>query len=190
EGAREKYLLRVRSNPRRSNDYHRAVIHSVDAPNEPKPLGAVVISPSVLKPGGVGLVAADLDESIRGKGLGLAAYEAALAYAKNHLGATHVFGGDHSSMASAVHRKLAQKHDLDYKPVPNEDNDEVSGPYDDKYAGYSYALKTELKKDEAKPQEPVEPEMQPLSFYLGSTASSGDIAKAKGNPDPHLRAMG
>ena len=50
---------------------------------------------------------------LRGRGLGLAMYEAVMAHAKNALGATHVAGGIHSTMASAAHERLARKHGME-----------------------------------------------------------------------------
>jgi GNAT superfamily N-acetyltransferase len=89
----------------------------------------------------------------RNKGLGTAIYEAAFAHAKHHHKATHVTGGTHSSMAAAVHRKLAAKHGLDYHPVHNAaDYGEVGTPdyqkpsgidYDAAHGPYQYTLKSE-----------------------------------------------
>lgn len=189
EAERGKYTLKVRSHASDKNEWHRAILSPVD--NHHRRLGDVTFATGIDNRNEMNIVASSLMEPLRGRGLGLATYEAALAHSRNKLGATHLVGDVHSSLASAVHKKLAAKHGLDYKPKLVDPNDDSPpGAYDDKYDEYSYALKTELKKDEEKTQEPVEPEMQPLSFYLGSTASEDDIAKAKGNPDPHLRAMG
>jgi hypothetical protein len=92
----------------------------------------------------------------RGKGLGTAMYEAMFAHAVNAAGVTHVTGNSHSSMAHNVHNKLARKHGLAYKALPNylegtaqhwenrEDWENApSGPYDDKYGKYEYLLKNE-----------------------------------------------
>lgn len=190
EGKRGHYSLKVRSHPSIKSEWHRAVISPVDVPYS-KPVGDVTFATGIDNPKEMNIVASSLVSELRGQGIGLAAYEAALAHAKNKLGATHLVGDVHSSMASAVHRKLAAKHGLDYRPQLVDPSD-TSPPdaYDDKYAEYSYALKSELKKDEEKPQEPVEPEMQPLDFYLGRTAGPEDITKAKETPhDPHLRAL-
>jgi 8-oxo-dGTP pyrophosphatase MutT (NUDIX family) len=78
-------------------------------------------------------------------GKGVPMYEALMAHAKNHMGIVSVDGDEHSSMAAAVHQKLAQKHGLDYKPVLNDPEyaGKSPGPHDDRYAGYSYMLKSE-----------------------------------------------
>lgn len=59
------------------------------------------------------------DASHRGGGKGTAMYEAALAHAWHEHGATRVRGGEHSTQAEEVHRKLAAKHKIPYKPNPN-----------------------------------------------------------------------
>lgn len=87
-----------------------------------------------------------IDDAHQGKGLGLAMYEGFFAHAKNHLGATHASSeGVHSSMAQAVHGKMARKHGLDYQPVPNpEANPAYKGAHDAHNGPYSYALKSEV----------------------------------------------
>lgn len=86
----------------------------------------------------------------RNKGLGTAIYEAAFAHAKHKHNATHVVGGRHSTLAGAVHAKLAAKHGLDYHPVHNEydwgDMKPTGGDYDYAHDSYQYTLKSELKK--------------------------------------------
>lgn len=95
----------------------------------------------------------NVDSDHQGKGLGLAMYQAFYAHAKNALGATHASSdAPHSSMASAVHGKLARLHGLDYKAKPHlpegqtmEDwNATRSGSFDDKFGPYSYTLKSEV----------------------------------------------
>ena len=88
---------------------------------------------------------------LRGRGLGLAMYEALMAHAKNALGATHVHGGTHSTMAAAAHQRLASKHGMQYAPFDNNDMEgEERGPFDSAHTGYMYALKSEqdLSKEE------------------------------------------
>ena len=82
----------------------------------------------------------------RGKGLGVPLYEAFYAHAKNKLGMTHVIGEQHSTMASKVHQKLAQKHGLAYVPKNNPDpanKRQKVMPYDNKFEPYEYELKYE-----------------------------------------------
>ena len=88
----------------------------------------------------------------RGKGLGTSMYEAILAHGKRN-GIKEVHGDDHSSMAHAVHNKLADKHGLTYNAVPNylpgssqhwateEDwEKQPSGAFDAKWSPYSFKL--------------------------------------------------
>lgn len=81
----------------------------------------------------------------RGKGLGFYMYEALFAHARGKCGATHVSGGVHSTMASKVHQKLARVHGMEYEAIPftgenAPDPGTPSGPFDDKFAPYKYAL--------------------------------------------------
>ena len=88
---------------------------------------------------------AHLNKNLRGKGLGLAMYEANMAHAKNALGATHTAGGDHSTLADSIHKKLAQKHGMEYfakRHSPSSDD----GEYDAAFGDYHYQLKSELNK--------------------------------------------
>jgi GNAT superfamily N-acetyltransferase len=107
-----------------------------------------------------------------GKGLywGRMLYEANMAYAKEHLGATHVIGGVHSTFADKAHRGIAEKHGLNYVSLPNvsgyeeyqpslaehhgrkfeyqyENEDEHAAvepsAYDEKFGPYQYTLKSE-----------------------------------------------
>jgi GNAT superfamily N-acetyltransferase len=104
---------------------------------------------------GVSVENADLHESHQGKGLGSAMYEAVLAHAKHHFGATHVVGSVHSSMASAVHNRLSQKHGLSYQATPTPYPQLASptpGPNDARHDPYQYALKEELDPTKPKPK--------------------------------------
>lgn len=101
------------------------------------------------------------DKELRGKGIGNAMYETLLAHAKNHLGATRVSGGKHSTLASKVHSKISEKHGLDYKPEPTIPasgphavadsalNDDLHNPvqpvgaFDDRFKPYEINLKYE-----------------------------------------------
>jgi GNAT superfamily N-acetyltransferase len=83
----------------------------------------------------------------RNKGLGVKMYEAAFAHAKHFHKATHVMGGPHSSSAGAIHRKLSEKHGMEYHASYNEDawggERPSGGDYDSAYGAYEYALKSE-----------------------------------------------
>lgn len=93
--------------------------------------------------GTFGVTSAKVEAAHRG-GKGVPMYEALLAHAKNHMGARIVEGDEHSTMASAVHRKLAAKHGMEYHPMPNDgEYAGKPGPNDDRFAGYEYALKSE-----------------------------------------------
>jgi GNAT superfamily N-acetyltransferase len=122
---------------------------------------------------------AHVRQSHQGKGLGLAMYEALYAHGRNVLGATHVRGGEHSTMAMRVHQKLAQKHGLDYQPRENIGErfgdekknrayweQQPTGPYDDKFKGYKYALKSEDEKD---------PQGGDTSFEFGANAAPAPV---------------
>lgn len=96
---------------------------------------------------------ADIQDEHSGKGLGMAMYEAIIAHAKKHHGATHVRGIQHSSLASRVHQKLAEKHGMSYTPEPNFPSQKypteeawkrpVNPRYDTKYRPYVYTIKSE-----------------------------------------------
>lgn len=113
-----------------------------------------VVSPEPKSPRAMAahLSEASLDEEHQGKGLGLAAHEAFLAHARNHLGALAVIGGavsegGHTSAAAGVQQALARKHGLDYrqpKEVPG-----ASDTYGDgKYGEFAYMLRSEVNKAE------------------------------------------
>jgi GNAT superfamily N-acetyltransferase len=96
------------------------------------------------------MMVSDVDEEHRRKGLGMALMEATYAHAKTK-GITRVRGGKHSSMAHALHEKIARKHGLGYEADKNLDdyisdrrwNDAENASFDNKYAPYSYTLKSE-----------------------------------------------
>jgi GNAT superfamily N-acetyltransferase/predicted RNase H-like HicB family nuclease len=87
----------------------------------------------------------------RGKGLGLALYEAALAHAKHVHEVAEVRGGYHSTSAHNVHKRLSEKHGMRYEaPTTAGDmydpDDYFKSPpraYDAKYGHYKYTLKSE-----------------------------------------------
>jgi GNAT superfamily N-acetyltransferase len=101
-----------------------------------------------------------VQEAYQGQGLGTALYEALYAHGKHKAGIKHIRGDAHSTMASGVHSKLAQKHGLSYRAIPNygpgadwEDRADwlknPAGPFDAKYRPYGFELKSEegLGKD-------------------------------------------
>lgn len=77
----------------------------------------------------------------RGKGLGMAMYEALYAHAKNVHGIGQVEGGNHSEAADKLHQRLAKKHGFEFVSKLREE------PLDSDlaYGRYSYALKQELE---------------------------------------------
>lgn len=98
-----------------------------------------------------------VDDEHRGKGLGLAMYEAAYAHAHHTLGASRVQGGEHSTAADAVHQKLAKKHGLEYESQLKPDaawasdqfgsnGDDKVGDYDGRFEPYEYMLKSDKVK--------------------------------------------
>lgn len=114
-------------------------------------VGAKMVEGAQRRALGIG-IAEIVGSKHRGKGLGMAGYEALMAHAANVSGATHVAGSMHSSMAHAVHSKLAAKHGLGYKGVPNIGSDitqfpdqeawerKENGAFDDKYQPYGFSL--------------------------------------------------
>jgi GNAT superfamily N-acetyltransferase len=96
------------------------------------------------------LLVSDVDEQHRRKGLGVALMEATYAHAKTK-GIQRVRGGKHSSLAHALHSKVAEKHGLSYEGNQNIDDyvshkswrEAPDKSFDDKYQPYSYTLKHE-----------------------------------------------
>lgn len=94
------------------------------------------------------------DPRHRGKGFGVALYEALMTHAlKNHR-VNMVSGDNHSTLAHRVHLALKRKHGLPYEADldPDEVDSGPPGAYDDKYLPYEYALKSEqpMEKSERK----------------------------------------
>jgi RimJ/RimL family protein N-acetyltransferase len=106
--------------------------------------------------GGLHIDTADIYHDAHiGKGLGTAMYEAMMAHGKHHLGATHVSGDIHSTMASAVHQRLSAKHGMEYKPAPTPAPHLAAptpGPHDARFGPYQYAIKQELNPSKPKPR--------------------------------------
>lgn len=121
-----------------------------------RPVGGVSAAIDDDSPKEVAVDLADVNDDHRGKGLGTALYEAILAHARQQHNATHVRGQSHSSMASRVHQRLAEKHGLNYKPeanVPSPKYPDMTtwgnmqpGDYDARFAPYRYTIKGELAK--------------------------------------------
>ncbi len=116
-------------------------------------------------PGVIDIGHSRLKDEHRGKGLGLALYEALLAHGKNKLGASHVSGDAHSTLASRVHQKLSERHGMGYEPEekmgpseskptaaefqrlgiePKPQYNYAAEAFDERFAPYQYALKDEL----------------------------------------------
>ena len=119
-----------------------------------------------LKNGTLTINDTEIQPGHRGKGLGTPLYESVMAFA-HHNGANEVAGDIHSTMASNVHKKLSEKHGMDYKPEPTPYPELASpepGPNDDKFGPYKYTIKKEMpetKKFESPgdlhaPKEPIE----------------------------------
>ena len=144
------YSIKVHEIPNDYNDDDKSaqlqaeLIHK-DGHGQPVAVGLVggETDPAV---GRVQLHSSHIQEAHRGKGLGVPLYEAFYAHAKNKMGMTHVIGETHSTMASKVHQKLAEKHGLGYVPSKNTDPKpgRIGGrPYDNAYNPYEYELKYE-----------------------------------------------
>lgn len=123
----------------------------------------------------------------RGKGLGFYMYEALFAHAKNYCNVTHVSGGVHSTMASKVHQKLAKVHGMNYEPRPflagqtkEEWEQSETGPFDDRYNAYKYALKSELSLEDLCDEDNLEKN-------LASILASAMIAMAPGGGTPDAK---
>lgn len=90
----------------------------------------------------------EIHDGHRGKGLGTAMYEAAYAHARHALGATHVVGEEHSTSAKRVHESLSRKHGMFYEPHDDSgEGDENEEPFDGRFNGYRYAIKSEPADD-------------------------------------------
>jgi GNAT superfamily N-acetyltransferase len=155
-GIDDMYRLVV-SHPKGFNDFNSYLFRKDDALDPFNKEGSVEAGTNPdLGSKGVRIHYANLKRHHRGQGIGTALYEAALAHAKHTLGATHVLGDVHSSLASAAHKRISDKHGMDYAAQPNVGpwegqfptheawNNKESQPFDDKYKGYKYQLKNEL----------------------------------------------
>lgn len=103
------------------------------------PVGQVT---GVVRDGALDIGQSEMRPEHRGKGLGLAAYEALMAHAYHKLGVRKVAGGLHSTSADGVHAALARKHGLEYVSSPS-DGDRPVGDNDGRFGSYRYELKSE-----------------------------------------------
>ncbi len=204
--SRSKYklLIQQRSFPGTKN--HSLTAHVLD--HDGKTHGSVsaniLFSGTKLKIGN-----ANLHPKLRGQGVGTAAYEALMAHAYHSHGTKVMAGDDHSSMAHAVHERLASKHGLDYKPTlsvhsPSEaadikhsletsaDPDRAKGPYDSKYASYEYAIKSAIdSSSEAllKHDATMSPEEFTTRFYGSDRNNRDDLVKHPGITKAHWQHL-
>lgn len=100
-----------------------------------------------------------IGEGHRGKGLGTAMYEATMAHAFHKMGAKRMVGEKHSTSAAHIHKKVSDKHGMDYQFKENwgpgrfsetkkDWENRFKGPYDGRYESYNYTIKSELDKSE------------------------------------------
>ena len=108
------------------------------------------------KDGYMRVTSARVNEENRSKGLGISMYEAALSHAKK-LGIKTLQGGVHSTMAHNLHKRLAEKHGLNYEAEPSIGSpysdfsawaNAPSGSHDEKYGSYEVDLNPEVAKTE------------------------------------------
>lgn len=121
---------------------------------------------------------AEVEDAHRGSGLGLPLYEAAFSHAYHKLGARHIVGDFHSSLASKAHARLSDKHGMDYMAEPSEYHDRNEpGPFDERFAPYRYAIKDELpmSKHEPIPLEKMAISAIPKGTPLGGPRYGWDI---------------
>lgn len=95
----------------------------------------------------------------RGQGLGTSLYEAVYAFGSHNLKSKKIVGNEHTSAASAVHKKLAAKHGLNYQPEWKQK--QASGPYE-------YLIKDEIRQPEIgyPDRTPYAPKPDPNNYQL------------------------
>lgn len=83
------------------------------------------------------VIITDSDE--KGKGFGVAMYEALYAHAFNAMGIKRIIGVEHSTSAARVHNSLAKKYGFSYSADTSRD---ITGDikYDRAYGSYGYKL--------------------------------------------------
>lgn len=132
---------------------------------------------------------ATVNSQHKGKGLGQAMYEALFAHGF-HSGVKDIKGDVHSSEASRVHQKLAQKHGLVYDRQPNFGEgtkyptaskwaEQPGAPMDQKWAPYHYTVKQELELEKVDlPGKTAQPQKQMLpTGPVQPTASQAKIPR-------------
>lgn len=162
------YEMRVEHYP--DNNLH------VSIERHSRPVGFVhaTFSGGTIKP-----IQSEIEEPFRNQGLGTQAYEALLAHGFHH-GAKSVAGGPHSTSASMVHQKLAERHGTEYKatPAPKEVRKKKVGPFDSRVGEYKYALKSEADLSKAF-----------VSQYGGKLSKTEELNKVSLTPDSVSRRM-
>lgn len=144
------FTLRVEIGP--SGNYLRSALLHPNAPHDKQLREGEVGFVSGVKSGETLIVGESfLTESFRGKRLGTSLYEALYARAQS-MGTVKVAGTVHSTPASMLHRRMAEKHGLKYTPTPNygpdtgnwetkeQWDDAHSGAYDEKWQPYQFPL--------------------------------------------------
>lgn len=103
------------------------------------------------KPLAINIGLADVSKDHEHKRLGQAAYEAAIAHSVHAHGVTHVRGDEHSTLADAAHRRMAEKYGWDYRAelVPGRENAK-QGAYDGRYGPYEYEVAKRRRKPRRK----------------------------------------
>ena len=134
----------------------------------------------------------------RGRGLGQLMYEALMTHAFHTKGVREVHGGNHSTMASMVHKKLSRQHGMDYSPKPTTaargDFDEEPGDFDNRVGPYQYAIKDEMEPGggkggaqlpgpQAEPRGPMEP-VQALQPQAKQTSKGRIVPVHPKPPNP------
>jgi len=133
------------------------------------------------------------DPSHRGKGLGMAMYEALLSHGYGRFGATHVIGQAHSTMAHRVHEKLAEKHGLKYKALPNiwrngypnEDawDKQAVAPFDRKYGDYKYTIEPHIDEYDKPVGEEALGKMALSNIKVGTAIPKDYVAQSHSDYD-------
>lgn len=149
------YNLRVYSEPWEVDPSQSAIKAVIRRPNLKTQEGPIGMGVATMHGPKLHIHDTNVSEKHRGKGLGTSLYEALLVHGHKVHGAQRAAGDEHSTMASAVHQKVAQKHGLNYTAAPNFGPDSGSyadknswqkaktGAYDSKMGPYQYALKSE-----------------------------------------------
>ena len=144
---------------------------------------------------------AEIADGHQGLGLGQALYAGLMAHSYHHHGAREISGDLHSTMASRVHQRLAERYGMEYRPRVSQAKPEDPGDeaYDNRFDNYLYEIKSEL--DMAKtdkpgtanpaqgPKEPVAPAVQGFKKPPAPATGSGKIPKPKRPVAPGLKKL-